>query len=303
MKIYLKHLPQQIKHDHWLQLAITLLLLISHVTLAQQAPRIVTAGGSITEVVYALGQGEHIVATDSTSMFPSEARQLPKIGYFRQIGTESVLSFQPTLLLGAPATGPQGMLEQLDAVGIQIHILGENKSLEGLQSLITDIGELLQAKQKSAELIDQINAEVSNIKTRATQLLVKPVTALFVLSNSDRGLTVAGTNTVPQALFDELGIRNAASALEGYKIMDNEAIVAANPSIVFLANHRFPSDADHHVICAHPALLSTDVSQTCNVHTLDSSKSLGLSPRFPEAMAEILELSVSSNLVTSVPSL
>ncbi|XOV78326.1 MAG: hemin ABC transporter substrate-binding protein [Aestuariibacter sp.] len=284
--------PSKLIRYHCLQGLMTLMLFCSYQALGSSENRLITAGGSITEVVYALGKGDQIVATDSTSMYPEPASRLPKIGYFRQIGTESILSFSPTHLIGAAATGPQGMLEQLTEIGVTVHILGEDKSLPGLQALILQVGQLLNTESKARQLITNIQSDVEQLQETAKNTIQHHnVTALYVLSSGDRGLTVAGSNTVPQALFDALGIHNAAEPLDGYKVMDNEAIVAANPDIIFLASHRFPADTNHNQICQHPALVATNAARTCNVHTLDSSKSLGLSPRFPEAMEEILSLS------------
>ena len=47
---------------------------------AEPARRIVSAGGSVTEIVYALGQEDRLVARDSTSTYPEAARELPDIG-------------------------------------------------------------------------------------------------------------------------------------------------------------------------------------------------------------------------------
>ncbi|MDO6512483.1 hypothetical protein Q4514_18520, partial [Celeribacter halophilus] len=55
---------------------------------------------------------------DSTSMFPDAATEVTKLGYFRQLSTEGVLAQQPSMLLGASATGPAPMLEQVANAGV-----------------------------------------------------------------------------------------------------------------------------------------------------------------------------------------
>ena len=57
-----------------------------------EASRIVAIGGSVTEIVYALGEQERLVGRDSTSIYPEEALALPDVGYVRALSAEGVLS-------------------------------------------------------------------------------------------------------------------------------------------------------------------------------------------------------------------
>ncbi|HET6828991.1 MAG TPA: ABC transporter substrate-binding protein, partial [Ramlibacter sp.] len=73
------------KRRHLL-LAASALPLASHAA----APRLITVGGAITEVVYALGAQDQLVGTDTTSLFPAAALRTPKVGYMRQLSAEGV---------------------------------------------------------------------------------------------------------------------------------------------------------------------------------------------------------------------
>ncbi|WP_166425581.1 ABC transporter substrate-binding protein [Paraglaciecola sp. 20A4] len=270
---------------------------------AQQSPekmRIIASGGSITEIIYALGKQQFIVATDSTSMFPAAAASLPKLGYFRQLSTEGILGFQPTHLLGAQATGPESLPEQLRAAGINVHIFNERRDVAGLHQLINEIGQLLNASEKALALNQQITQQVAQLKAKASKRRLAndtralagghdKITALFVMSDSDRGLTVAGGNTVPQALFDDTGVINAAQRLPDYKVMDNESILAANPDIIFVASHRVREPSALQRLCQHPALKATNAGRNCAISAMESSSALGLSPRYPQALQTVIE--------------
>ncbi|QHJ13819.1 Hemin-binding periplasmic protein HmuT [Paraglaciecola mesophila] len=256
-----------------------------------QKMRIIASGGSITEVIYALGKAQNIVATDSTSMFPKAAAALPKLGYFRQLSTEGVLRFQPTHLLGAQATGPDTLAGQLAAAGVEVHIFDEQRDLHGLQHMISEIGRLLNAKDEARTLNTHIGQQVTELKSEAQARAQnqQPISALFVMSDSDRGLTVAGGNTVPQALFDDAGLVNVARNLPDYKVMDNESILAANPDIIFVASHRAKEPNALARLCQHPALKATNAGRNCVISTMESSSALGLSPRYPDALKRIIQ--------------
>ena len=55
--------------------------------------RIISAGGSITEILFALDLGDHLVGVDTSSLYPEEAIELPKVGYFRSMGAEGLCLF------------------------------------------------------------------------------------------------------------------------------------------------------------------------------------------------------------------
>jgi iron complex transport system substrate-binding protein len=253
---------------------------------ADTPKRIISAGGSITEIIFALGKQDLVVATDSTSFYPAAAARLPKLGYFRQLSTEGVLSFQPSHLIGAHATGPASLAPELEAAGVQVNILGEQRDLAGLIQLIEQVGNLVGTPNQALVLTQSITQQVTDLKQQPSSL--QSISALFVLSDSERGLTVAGNNTVPQALFNDAGIQNVAAKMTDYKVMDNESILAANPDLIFVASHRIKGAEAVKALCQHPALKATSAGRNCALVVMESSSALGLSPRYPQALARIM---------------
>src|SRR5690554_1264961 len=78
-----------------------------HVAADVEKPqRIVALGGPITEIVYALGAGEAVVGADITSTYPESVTALPRVGMYRSIAAEGVLSLTPTMVLGIEGVGP-----------------------------------------------------------------------------------------------------------------------------------------------------------------------------------------------------
>ena len=83
--------------------------------------RIVTVGGAMTEIVFALGEGAHVVAVDTTSLYPWRAvAPLPKVGYLRQLAVEGLLSTKPDLILADVDAGPKEVLDQLQSMGAPV---------------------------------------------------------------------------------------------------------------------------------------------------------------------------------------
>ena len=68
--------------------------------------RLVTIGGSVTDIVFALGEGDLVVAVDQSSTLPEKVKDLPQAGYVRAISAEGILSMLPTKILASSDIGP-----------------------------------------------------------------------------------------------------------------------------------------------------------------------------------------------------
>lgn len=77
------------------------LLSLACVFSAQSADRPVVAGGSLSELIYAMGVGNRVVGVDETTSYPPETAALPHIGYWKQLSSEGILSLHPDSFITA----------------------------------------------------------------------------------------------------------------------------------------------------------------------------------------------------------
>lgn len=84
------------------------------------AEKLVSIGGDVTEIVYALGAGDEMVARDSTSLRPQAVLKLPDVGYMRQLNTEGILSMRPSMVLSSELAEPSLVLQQLAQNGVKV---------------------------------------------------------------------------------------------------------------------------------------------------------------------------------------
>src|SRR5262245_65923293 len=86
---------------------------------AHDTSRIVSIGGAVTEILYALGLEQRIVAVDATSHYPPQAlRDKRSVGYFRALSPEGVLGLNPSLILAIEGAGPKQAMTVIEAAGI-----------------------------------------------------------------------------------------------------------------------------------------------------------------------------------------
>lgn len=96
--------------------------------------KIITIGGSITETVFALGMGDHIVATDQSSTFPPQVYELPRVPYVRNLTSEGVISLQADLIISSDEVKPLSAVKQIRDAGIPLIIVEEIDTFEGCRS-------------------------------------------------------------------------------------------------------------------------------------------------------------------------
>ena len=267
-------------HIYW---CFGLLCMWSCVTHAQ---RLLVAGGSLTEIVYALGAESQLVAVDDTSQYPKHAQTLPNVGYYRSLSTEGVLSVAPDTVLLLAGAGPPTVVQQLRQLGVRLVPITEPKTLAGLRSSIQQVAAVVGKPAAGAQLITTVEHAIDAVLAKP-QLNNK--TAVFLMSAGQRGLVAAGSETTPQLLFRSLNISNPFADLSGYKPVSAESLAASAPDIVLIASHTTAS-ASVAELCASPELALWARQQGCQLHRVDSLKYLGLTPRLAEAMDELYGL-------------
>ena len=110
--------------------------------------RILSIGGDITEILYALKADGKIIAVDSTSLFPDEAlQQKPNVGYLRALSAEGVLSTNPTLIIAAKDAGPPPVVAVLKASAIPYLEVPDDQTPEGVAAKIRFVAAAVGAEE------------------------------------------------------------------------------------------------------------------------------------------------------------
>ncbi len=251
-----------------------------------EARAVVSIGGSVTEIVAALGQGERLVARDTTSQFPPEVAELPDVGYMRQLSAEGVLSVGPDLILTLDSAGPVEVLDQLRAAAVPIVEVETGFTPEAVVRSIRTVGVALGVETEAEALAAKTEADFAAL-AGARDSAETPVRVLFILSNQAGRLNVAGRGTGADGIIGLAGAENVmAEAFEGYRILNDEALIAAAPEVVLMMEREGDHSARAEEIFALPALASTPAGEAKAFVTIDPA-ALGFGPRTP-ALAQSL---------------
>ena len=248
--------------------------------------RIVSIGGAITEILYALGFEDRIAGVDSTSLYPPAAqREKPNVGYMRQLSAEGVLGLNPSLVLAMQGSGPKETMDVLEAAKVPLVLVPETFSEAGLVDKIKLVGHAMGADKRAECLTAAVAGDLAQLRELRAKI-TKPVRVMFVMSLLNGRAMAAGKNTAANEIIALAGGVNAIDGYDGYKIVNDEAIVAAKPDMV-LSIQRGKDSVDAEAVYAHPAFALTPVAANRTFISMEGLYLLGFGPRTAAAARDL----------------
>ena len=251
--------------------------------LAEGGGRVISLGGSVTEIIVALGAENRLVARDTTSDFPETVQALPDVGYIRALSAEGVLSLDPGLIIAEGDAGPPEAVEVLQAAGIPFLLMPEATTPDGVIDKITAVAVALDLPQEGAALAATVQARLDAAATR-TASVTTPKRVLFVLSLQGGKVLAAGEGTEAEGIIQLAGGTNAATGFQGYKPMTDEAVLIAAPDAILMMDRGGEMEIVDSDVLSHPALSQTPAAQSGTILRMDGMLLLGFGPRLPEAI-------------------
>lgn len=250
--------------------------------------RVVVAGGDLTEIVFALGAESSLVGVDQTSTWPPQAGDLPQIGYVRRLSSEGVLSLAPDLLIAAHDAGPELVLQQLRRAGVTVAQAPDTGNAAGVATKILFVGRLLNRENEALALADRFQANLAAVQAEVATRTTRP-RVLFILSVMGNAPLIGGRNTAADEMIRLAGGTNAAAAMDGYKPMGREAILATQPDVLLLMDSHADIFGRVEAVLARPELALTPAGQAGRAVTMDGLLLLGFGPRTPQAVARLAQ--------------
>lgn len=250
------------------------------------ASRIVAIGGSITEIVYALGEEHRLAGRDSTSLYPDAALALPDVGYMRQLSPEGVLSVDPDGMLALEGSGPPEALDVLKKASVPLVMVPETFDRDGILAKIRAVGKALGVEAEADGLARSVGAEL-DAATALTAGIDDRRRVLFVLSLQGGKVLASGTGTAADGMISLAGGVNAVSGFSGYKQLTDEAIIEARPEIIMMMARGGDLDIAEAELFALPALAATPAARNRKLVKMNGLYLLGFGPRTASAVRDL----------------
>jgi iron complex transport system substrate-binding protein len=209
---------------------------VGTVTLTERPDRIVSLAPTATEMLFAIGAGPQVVAVDDQSTYPADAPRTDLSGF--KPNAEAIAAQNPDLVVISDDLDK--ILEQLGALKIPVLFAPAAKTIDDTYRQIDELGTLTGHQGESVALREQMRTQIDKI--------VKGVPArgdgLKYYYEIDQSLYSATSKTFIGSIFALFGLTNIADAADpdgarnGYPQLSQEALVAANPDLIFLADSK-----------------------------------------------------------------
>jgi iron complex transport system substrate-binding protein len=196
---------------------------------------IVSLSPSATEMLFAIGAGDQVIAVDDLSNYPPEAFQKPHDLSALQPSVEAIARLHPDLVvIGGDFTG---LTEQLAAVHVDVYNGPAATTFEDIYRQIEELGALTGHTAQAAAVVDRVRAGIAAAVARAPKF-ERPLTYYHELDDTYYSIT---SNAFIGQVYGLFGLRSIADISEGtndYPQLSAEAIVSADPDIIFLADSK-----------------------------------------------------------------
>lgn len=250
--------------------------------------KIISIGGDITEILYAIGADSRIVAVDSTSQFPPRALKEKKdVGYLRALSTEGVLSINGTIIIASDKAGPPEVVKALKGTTVPYVEIKENYTPEGIAEKVRFVSRVAGLEPEGEKVATQIERDfqaLADVRAR----IAKPLRALFVLNVANGRAMVGGSDTAADAVIKLAGATNAAAGVSGFKPLSDEALLELQPEAIVTMRRTQSGTHDADQLMAMKGMSATPAAVSKRLITMDGLYMLGFGPRAPAAALDLM---------------
>ncbi|MEZ2220053.1 hemin ABC transporter substrate-binding protein [Rhizobium sp. RCC_161_2] len=250
--------------------------------------RLVSVGGDVTEIIYALGEEKRLIARDSTSNYPEAAAKLPDVGYMRALSPEGILAVNPTAIIAVEGSGPPEALAVLRNASLPFETVPQTYDRDGILKKIDVVGSLLGVPDKARALESKVAADLdAAIANSEKRPQAERKRVLFILSNQNGKILASGDNTAASGIIKLAGAINAVGSFSGYKPLTDEAIIEAKPDIILIMDREGPLSMKDEDLLKQPAISLTPAASHKAIVRMDGLHLLGFGPRTASAVREL----------------
>jgi iron complex transport system substrate-binding protein len=205
-----------------------------NVRIAKRPTRIVSLSPTATEMLYAVGAGRQVVAVDSLSNYPARAPRTSLSGF--QPNVEAIAGYRPDLVVGDLSAG---VVAELRALRVPVLVYEAPRQFSGSYTQITQIGRATGHRVQAARAVRSMRARIADAVADARRAGSRRLSVFHELTPDLYSVT---SRTFVGQVYRLLGLRNIADAADvagsGYPQLSSEAVIAANPDVIVLADSK-----------------------------------------------------------------
>ncbi|WP_291777035.1 ABC transporter substrate-binding protein [Cecembia sp.] len=250
--------------------------------------KIITAGGTVSEIVSALGFQNQIIATDITSTYPSDLQKLPSIGYRNQIKAEGILALGPDMVLAEKGYLTEDVTQQLLSTGIVLRFFDKPQQISETYRLISELGEFLEVQEKASQLNEALQDDEAALKAYVSENNGKGKSKVaFVMARGLETVFLAGEETFAASLIEMAGGEFAGQGFKDFIPLTPEAIVSVNPDYLLFFDSGLATIGGKEGVSQIRGIDQTSAYQKERILAFDGHYLSGFGPRVAKAALEL----------------
>lgn len=251
------------------------------VTIESRPERIVSLSPSTTEILFAIGAGDQVVAVDEWSTFPETAPTTDLSGYDPNV--EAIVAYEPDLVLVANDSGD--LVASLEAVDIPVLVNSAPADVEGGYDTVAALGLATGQVDGAAGAVAGMRAAMDDALATAPQ-----DQAIRVYHELDDTFYSASSHSFIGAVYEAMGAVNIADEADqdgyGYPQLTEEAIVTANPQLIVITDQVNYTAED---VANRPGWSQIDAVRDGNIVVVDADIASRWGPRLPQLVGLVAE--------------
>jgi len=249
--------------------------------------RIVSLAPSNTEILFALGLADRVVAVTDYCNYPPEVKNKPSIGGFSTPNIEEIVALSPDLVL-ATSIHESKIIPQLEDKGLTVLAL-DPKTIDEVLEAISLTGRVADVNENASELLAGMRQRIKLVTDKTDGLSPEQKPRTFYIVWHDP-LKAAGVGTLQDELIAKAGGINIVQELRDYAGISLETVIMANPKVIIVgAGHGSSENQTFMYAKAEPRLSETDARQYDRVYAVDADLASRPGPRIVDGLEKFAQ--------------
>ena len=263
---------------------VTLTTANGEVTIDERPKGIISLSPTATEMLFAIGADDQVIAVDDQSNFPPDAPITDLSGF--EPNVEAIASYKPDLVVYSTEPGDLG--STLEGLGITTMLLPAATTLDDAYEQLEQLGRATGNAAAATALVDDMRTEVESIVS-SVEMPQPPLTFYHELDDTHYSVT---SKTFIGQLYDLVGLENIADAADdgggGYPQLSAEYVIRADPDLIFLADTKCCGQSPA-TVAERPGWNSITAVRRGDVVPLDDDVASRWGPRIVEYLRTIAD--------------
>jgi iron complex transport system substrate-binding protein len=199
------------------------------ITFEKAPEKIISLLPSDTEIIYALGVGDKLIAVDTYSNYPEDAKKKQQLDSGSKMNIEAIIGLKPDLVILGQMAQNVDQFKQLEDAGIKV-IVTQAGNIADTYKIIEMIGKTLNRGAKAIEIINGMEKDFATING---QVKNNPPKKVYIeISPLQYKLWSCGKGTFQDELLTLVGATNIFSDISSWKEVSEEQVISRNPEII-----------------------------------------------------------------------